>query len=187
MTSREKQEQECHSPQHFNDSKLRQFLSCRQFLWSNNPQLIPFSQTHAVSSLRRGDVSFAHSRVVPTTPTGKELPRLLFVAQKPPPFFCSKPGLFSFHLLLLCSCSWGNQQVYSYPPCPCWSLSYRFFPFSFSCPFSRLSSNYSPAPRAAAIPHLWLFSLPQFEAFPSLLCLLGWMTRKNHRELKVWD
>lgn len=31
-------------------------------------------------------------------------------------FFCSRPGFYWFHLLLLRSCSWGNQQVYSYPP-----------------------------------------------------------------------
>lgn len=70
MSSREEQEQQWHSPHHFNDSMLKHFLSCRQFQWSNNPQIIPFLLTHPVSSLRWGDVSFAHFNVVPTTPTG---------------------------------------------------------------------------------------------------------------------
>lgn len=61
---------------------------------------------------------------------------------------------------------------------------YHFLP---AVPSPGWAPAYSPDPHPAAIPYLWLFSLPQFEAFPSLLYLLGWMTRKNHRELKMWD
>lgn len=114
-------------------------------------------------------------------------PQAAICCTKATSFFCSKPGFYYFHLLLLHSCSWGNQQVCSYPPCPCWSLSYRFLPFFYLFFLQAEFQLTPPDPCAAALPYLWLFSLPQFEAFPSLLYLLGRMTRKNHRELKTWD
>lgn len=47
--------------QHFNDSKLRDFLNWRQFLWNNNPSRADFPQICLVYSL------------VPTTSLGEEL------------------------------------------------------------------------------------------------------------------
>lgn len=173
--------------QHFSDSNLSHFLSCRQFPWSNNSQIIPFPQTHPVSSLRWGDVSFAHFRAVPTTPTGKALHRLLFVAQKPPPFFVLNLDFTTF----TCSSSILAAEEISKSiltqPAHADHYPTDLYHFLSSLPSPGWVPAYSPAPCAAALPYLWLFSLPQSEAFPGLLYLLGWMTRKNHRELKMWD
>lgn len=88
-------------------------------------------------------------------------PQAAICCTKATSFFCSKPGFYYFHLLLLYSCSWGNQQVCSYPPCPCWSLSYRFLPFFFISPFSRLSSSSSPLTLVQQL-------FPTFDYFPCL-------------------
>lgn len=175
------------TPQHFNDSKLRHFLSCTQFLWSNNPQIIPFLLTHPVSSLRWGDVSFAHFSAVPTTPTGKELHRLLFVAQKPPPFFVLNLDFTSFTCWSSIPAAEEISKSILIHPAHADHYPTDCYHFLSAVPSPGWAPAHSPDPCPAAIPYLSLFSLPQFEAFPSLLYLLGRMTRKKHRELKMWD
>lgn len=83
--------------QHFNDSKLRDFLNWRQFLWNNNPSRADFPQICLVPSL------------VPTTSLGEELHGAATCYPNGHLLFGSKPGFSQLLLFLLHSCSWEKS------------------------------------------------------------------------------